>query len=209
MSGFGCRLPCGERNRSGVQRALRYRPGLGRSRPESRLRRRIWGGGGGGVQAAFPLRANDFPGPISGSEAETREVEGGRAAGRMVLDMRTDDGSEPMELNYDLGRYERRNDSLRLAPGTPPYGVTPVPAFAGFDRSPLAVGTQSEPENRVHSEWTPACKQSPGSGGRVSDGSGAAGRSERHDGVNRTKLNPDRDRCREVSRWFSIKVSAA
>ena len=53
----------------------------------------------------------------------------------MVLDMRTDDGSEPMELNYDLGRYERRNDSLRLAPGNPLYGVTPVPAFAGFDRS--------------------------------------------------------------------------
>ena len=48
--------------------------------------------------------------------------------------MRTDDGSEPSEVNYYLGRYERRTDSLRWRPTGPFYSARPGPAFASFDR---------------------------------------------------------------------------
>ena len=66
--------------------------------------------------------------------AKSLGVEWGLAAGRQVLDRRTDDGSEPSEVNYYLGRYERRSDSLRWSPTGPFYGATPGPAFASFDR---------------------------------------------------------------------------
>ena len=67
-------------------------------------------------------------------EAKSLGVEWGRAVGRRVLDMRTDDGSEPSEVNYYLGRYQRRADSLRWSPTGPFYGAVPGPAFASFDR---------------------------------------------------------------------------
>ena len=73
---------------------------------------------------------NRFP----DSEAKSLGVEWGRAVGRRVLDMRTDDGSEPSEVNYYLGRYRRRADSLRWSPTGPFYGAAPGPAFASFDR---------------------------------------------------------------------------
>ena len=73
---------------------------------------------------------NRFP----DGEAKSLGVEWGRAAGRRVLDMRTDDGSEPSEVNYYLGRYRRRADSLRWSPTGPFYGASPGPAFASFDR---------------------------------------------------------------------------
>ena len=66
--------------------------------------------------------------------AKSLGVEWGLAAGRQVLDRRTDDGSEPSEVNYYLGRYDRRSDSLRWSPTGPFYGATPGPAFASFDR---------------------------------------------------------------------------
>ncbi len=78
-------------------------------------------------RAAFLKR---FP----AGEAKSLGVEWGRQVGRQVLDMRTDDGSEPSEVNYYLGRYERRHDSLRWTPTGPFYGLRPGPAFASFDR---------------------------------------------------------------------------
>ena len=73
---------------------------------------------------------NRFP----DSEAKSFGVEWGRAAARQVLGMRTDDGSEPSEVNFYLGRYERRTDALRWRPTGPFYGAAPGPAFASFDR---------------------------------------------------------------------------
>ncbi len=73
---------------------------------------------------------NRFP----NGEAKSLGVEWGRTAGRRVLDMRTDDGSEPSEVNYYLGRYDRRADSLRWSPTGPFYSASPGPAFASFDR---------------------------------------------------------------------------
>jgi len=67
-------------------------------------------------------------------EAKSLGVEWGRAAARKVLGMRTDDGAEPSEANYYLGRYDRRADSLRWSPTGPFYGATPGPAFPSYDR---------------------------------------------------------------------------
>ncbi len=86
-------------------------------------------------QQPFLFERMAFLDRFPGSEAKTRGVEWGRAVGRMALDMCTDDGSEPMEVDYDLGRYERRNDSLRWRPTGPFYSATPGPAFFSFERS--------------------------------------------------------------------------
>ena len=73
---------------------------------------------------------NRFP----DGEAKSLGVEWGRNVGRQVLKMRTDDGSEPEEATYYLGRYARRNDSLRWSPTGPFYGARPGPAFSSFQR---------------------------------------------------------------------------
>ncbi len=73
---------------------------------------------------------NRFP----DSEAKSLGVEWGRKVGHRVLDLRTDDGSEPSEALYYLGRYKRRSDALRWRPTGPFYGAAPGPAFASFDR---------------------------------------------------------------------------
>ena len=73
---------------------------------------------------------NRFP----GCEAKFLGIEWGRAVARQVLKMRTGDGSEPSKVNFYLGRYKRRTDSLRWRPTGPFYSATPGPAFASFDR---------------------------------------------------------------------------
>lgn len=73
---------------------------------------------------------NRFP----GSEAKSLGVEWGRTVGRLVLKTRTNDGSEPSKVNYYLGRYPRRTDSLRWRPTGPFYAASPGPAFPSFDR---------------------------------------------------------------------------
>ena len=85
-------------------------------------------------QQPFVLERAAFRNRFPGSEAKSLGIEWGTAVGRHVLKMRTDDGSEPSEANYYLGRYTRRKDSLRWSPTGPFYSATPGPAFASFDR---------------------------------------------------------------------------
>ena len=85
-------------------------------------------------QQPFVLELAAFKRRFPGSEAKTLGVEWGRTVGRRVLEMRTDDGGEPSEVNYYLGRYERRTDSLRWSPTGPFYGARPGAAFASFER---------------------------------------------------------------------------
>ncbi|WP_236619832.1 vanadium-dependent haloperoxidase, partial [Candidatus Synechococcus spongiarum] len=73
---------------------------------------------------------NQFP----NNEAKSLGVQWGKTVGRKICEIRTNDGSEPSEVNYYLGRYRRRTDSLRWRPTGPFYGATPGPAFASFDR---------------------------------------------------------------------------
>ena len=85
-------------------------------------------------QQPFVLELAAFERRFAGSEAKTLGIEWGRAVGRRVLEMRTDDGAEPSEVNYYLGRYERRTDSLRWSPTGPFYGARPGAAFLSFER---------------------------------------------------------------------------
>ena len=85
-------------------------------------------------QQPFLFERMAFLDRFPASEARTLGVEWGRTVGRRVLRMRTDDGSEPSEVNYYLGRYRRRTDSLRWRPTGPFYAATPGPAFPSFDR---------------------------------------------------------------------------
>ena len=71
---------------------------------------------------------------IPGSEAKSLGVDWGRAVGRHVIRMRVDDGAEPSEVNYYLGRYRKRDDALRWLPTAPFYGARPGPAFGSFAR---------------------------------------------------------------------------
>ena len=85
-------------------------------------------------QQPFLFEKMAFESRFPGSEAKSLGVEWGRTVARRVLDMRTDDGSEPSEVDYYLGRYQRRADSLRWRPTGPFYAATPGPAFPSFDR---------------------------------------------------------------------------
>ncbi len=85
-------------------------------------------------QQPFLLERMAFLNRFPGSEAKDLGVKWGRAAADKVLSIRTNDGAEPSETNYYLGRYERRKDSLRWRPTGPFYGAKPGPAFASFDR---------------------------------------------------------------------------
>ena len=85
-------------------------------------------------QCPFSLDLDRFTDRFPGSEAKSLGVQWGREIARRVLKLRTDDGSEPSEVNYYLGRYQRRTDSLRWRPTGPFYSATPGPAFASFDR---------------------------------------------------------------------------
>ena len=85
-------------------------------------------------QQPFLLERIAFLNRFPGSEARSLGVEWGQAVGNRVLHMRTGDGSEPSKVNYYLGRYERRTDSLRWRPTGPFYNARPGPAFASFER---------------------------------------------------------------------------
>lgn len=85
-------------------------------------------------QQPFLFERMAFLDRFPGSEAKSLGVRWGRAAADKVLKMRTNDGAEPSEANYYLGRYERRADSLRWRPTGPFYGARPGPAFSSFDR---------------------------------------------------------------------------
>jgi len=66
--------------------------------------------------------------------AKDAGVEWGRRVGRHIARLRTDDGAEPSEINYYLGRYPARHDALRWEPTGPFYSARPGPAFATFER---------------------------------------------------------------------------
>lgn len=85
-------------------------------------------------QQPFLFERLAFMDRFAGSEAKSQGLEWGRNVGLQVLRMRTNDGSEPEEATYYLGRYERRADSLRWSPTGPFYGTRTGPAFTSFDR---------------------------------------------------------------------------
>ena len=86
-------------------------------------------------QQPFLFERIAFLDRFPGSEGKTLGVQWGRQVGQKVLEMRTGDGAEPSKVNYYLGRYRRRTDSLRWRPTGPFYSARPGPAFPTFERS--------------------------------------------------------------------------
>ena len=85
-------------------------------------------------QQPFLFRRNAFLNRFPAGEAKSLAVDWGRTVGRRVLDLRTDDGSEPTEVDYYFDDYPRRGDALQWSPTGPFYGARPGPAFPTFDR---------------------------------------------------------------------------
>ena len=85
-------------------------------------------------QQPFMMEKSHFLDRFPDGEAKTQAVAWGKKVGRQVVRMRNDDGAEPSEVNYYLGRYQRRDDSLKWSPTGPFYQATPGPAFESFER---------------------------------------------------------------------------
>ena len=90
-------------------------------------------------QQPFLFERTGFKRRFPDGEAKRLGVEWGRKVGLEIVKMRTNDGSEPSEVNFYLGRYKRRNDSLKWTPTGPYYSARPGPAFETFAR-PLFPG---------------------------------------------------------------------
>lgn len=85
-------------------------------------------------QQPFLMEKREFLKRFSNDEAKTLAVDWGHKVGKKVVRMRNDDGAEPSEVNFYLGRYQRRSDSLKWSPTGPFYGASPGPAFSSFER---------------------------------------------------------------------------
>lgn len=90
-------------------------------------------------QQPFVVERAQFLRRFPDGPAKSAAIEWGRKVGRHVVTMRTDDGSEPSEANFYLGRYGRRRDALKWTPTGPFYSASPGPAFDTFTR-PLFPG---------------------------------------------------------------------
>lgn len=90
-------------------------------------------------QQPFLFERVKFKKRYENDEAKSLGAEWGRKVGLSIVKMRTNDGSEPSEINYYLGRYPRRKDSLKWTPSAPYYSADPGPAFESFSR-PLFPG---------------------------------------------------------------------
>ncbi|RKQ72082.1 PAP2 superfamily protein [Litorimonas taeanensis] len=86
-------------------------------------------------QTPFLFERKAFFDRFPGGEAKQRGIEWGRKVGLQVVKMRTNDGSEASEVDYYLGRYHQRKDSLAWKPTGPFYSAKPGPAFDTFDRA--------------------------------------------------------------------------
>lgn len=85
-------------------------------------------------QQPFLFERRRFLKQFANGESKTQSIEWGKKVGRHVVKMRNNDGAEPSEVNYYLGRYERRKDSLKWSPTGTFYSAQPGPAFSSFDR---------------------------------------------------------------------------
>ncbi len=85
-------------------------------------------------QQPFLVEKSAFLKRFADGEAKSQAVDWGKKVARKVVRMRNDDGSESSEVNFYLGRYQRRQDALRWRPTGTFYSAQPGPAFGSFDR---------------------------------------------------------------------------
>ena len=85
-------------------------------------------------QQPFIAEKRAFLAGFPDSEAKSSAIAWGKNVGRHVVRMRNNDGAEPSEVNYYLGRYKRRKDVLKWSPTGNFYSALPGPAFNSFSR---------------------------------------------------------------------------
>lgn len=85
-------------------------------------------------QQPFVFERRAFLAGFEDSTAKSEAIAWGKKVARQVIRLRNDDGAEPSEANYYLGRYQRREDSLRWTPTGSFYSASPGPTYASFDR---------------------------------------------------------------------------
>lgn len=85
-------------------------------------------------QSRFSLDLNYFLSKFPDGQQKDLSIKIGRKIGHWVVMVRRNDGAEDAEVNYYLGRYQRRHDSLRWSPTLPNFSASPGPAFSSYER---------------------------------------------------------------------------
>ena len=85
-------------------------------------------------QQPFIVERNRFLRQFPDSAAKTSAIAWGKNVARHIIKLRNDDGAEPSEVNYYLGRYPRRDDILKWSPTGTFYSAVPGAAFDTFER---------------------------------------------------------------------------
>lgn len=88
-------------------------------------------------QTSFAFDRKRFLSAYPDGEAKERGIKYGEYVSDLVIERRTNDGAEPNKANFYLGRYPRRNDSLRWAPTGPFYGADDGPFLGTYHRGLL------------------------------------------------------------------------
>ena len=86
------------------------------------------------METPFLAEISDFYKGFPDGVSKDNAIAWGRHVGQHLLRMRVNDGSEPSEVNYYLGRYKRQKGPLKWSPTGPFYSAKPGPAFGSFAR---------------------------------------------------------------------------
>ena len=90
-------------------------------------------------QQPFLFETQAFTNRFGASESKSRGIEWGKRVARHIIQLRTNDGSDPSKVNYYPDQYKKRQDSLHWKPTGPFYSAKPGPAFNTYAR-PLFPG---------------------------------------------------------------------
>lgn len=88
-------------------------------------------------QSSFLFDRKRFLDAYPDSDAKEAGIALGEKAADAVIRKRINDGAEPNQAQFYLGRYARREDALRWSPTGPFYGAEYGPAFNNFARGLL------------------------------------------------------------------------
>lgn len=86
------------------------------------------------METPFLAETSEFYKGFPDGVAKDNAIAWGRHVGQHLLRLRVDDGSEPSEVNYYLGRYKRQQGPIKWSPTGPFYSAKPGPAFGSFAR---------------------------------------------------------------------------
>lgn len=85
-------------------------------------------------QSRFSSDISYFLAGFENGSQKDLSIKIGQKIGQWVVNVRRNDGAEAAEVNYYLGRYQRRHDSLRWSPTLPNFSADPGPSFPSYER---------------------------------------------------------------------------